>query len=258
MSRSSGRPGQGKSTALRTLVCALAATHDPTTVQFYCLDFGGGALAALGELPHVGSVAGRRDADLCRRTVAQLESVLGYREAAFRRLRCRLLVEYRRRRDRRPGGGDDPYGDVFLVIDGWATVRQEFEGLEGPITALAAQGLSYGIHVDDRRGPLGRPPAGAEGPDRHPHRAAAGRSRRFRDGPQAGPRAGRPPAGAGHHPGRDARWRSRCRDLARSRRNGGRRPRGAARRAAARARGAPHGHHDVGAAPTGRGAAGAR
>jgi DNA segregation ATPase FtsK/SpoIIIE-like protein len=42
---------------------------------------------------------------------------------------------------------DEPYGDVFLVIDGWATIRQEFDMLEAPITSLAAQGLSYGIHV---------------------------------------------------------------------------------------------------------------
>ena len=41
----------------------------------------------------------------------------------------------------------DPYGDVFLVIDGWAALRQEFDAIEASITALAAQGLSYGIHV---------------------------------------------------------------------------------------------------------------
>jgi DNA segregation ATPase FtsK/SpoIIIE, S-DNA-T family len=36
---------------------------------------------------------------------------------------------------------------VFLIVDGWATLRQEFDGLEGTITALAAQGLSFGVHV---------------------------------------------------------------------------------------------------------------
>lgn len=38
-----GAPQSGKSTVLRTLVTALCATHDPTQVQFYCLDFGGEA-----------------------------------------------------------------------------------------------------------------------------------------------------------------------------------------------------------------------
>ena len=70
-----GGPRSGKSTALRTLILALARAHDPGDVQFYCLDFGGGALSALLPLPHIGSVAGRRDADLVRRTIAQFESL---------------------------------------------------------------------------------------------------------------------------------------------------------------------------------------
>jgi len=142
-----GATGAGKSTTLRTVISALAATHGAEVVQFYCLDFGGGALAALAGLPHVGSVAGRADADLCRRTVAVLDSVLRRREAAFRRLGVSSFAEYRALRATAPEVSDDPYGDVFLVIDGWATVRQDFDNLEGPITALAAQGLSYGIHV---------------------------------------------------------------------------------------------------------------
>ncbi|AFM15862.1 type VII secretion protein EccCa/type VII secretion protein EccCb [Mycolicibacterium chubuense NBB4] len=120
-----GGPRSGKSSTLRTIVCALAATRDPSAAQFYCLDFGGGVLAGVAGLPHVGSVAGRRDTELCRRTVAQVESIL-------------------RSRERAPG---DRHGDVFLVIDGWATVRADFESLEPAITALAAHGLSYGIHV---------------------------------------------------------------------------------------------------------------
>ena len=124
-----GAPQSGKSTALRTLVTALASTHTPDQVQFYCLDFGGGALAVLSSLPHVGSVASRMDRDLVRRTVAELGSLLRKREAA--------AAEQR----------NDNYGDVFLVIDGWATLHHEFEDLEAPITTLAAQGLSYGMHV---------------------------------------------------------------------------------------------------------------
>ena len=128
-----GGPRSGKSTALRTLVLALAETHDPRDVQVYCLDFGGGSLSSLRGLPHVGSVAGRLDVDLVRRTIGQLESLLRAREA--------------RRSTGNSTAADDPYGDVFLIIDGWATIRQEFDTLEAAITALAAQGLSYGIHV---------------------------------------------------------------------------------------------------------------
>jgi len=127
-----GGPRSGKSTALRALVVALAEMHSPRDIQVYCLDFGGGALATLRTLPHVGSVAGRRDVELIRRTVVQLQSLLRERET---------------RRNSHEAADQDDYGDVFLVIDGWASIRQEFDTLEASITALAAQGLSYRMHV---------------------------------------------------------------------------------------------------------------
>ncbi len=126
-----GAPRSGKSTALCTLITALAATHGPGRVQFYCLDFGGGALGSVRAWPHVGAVAGRADPELVRRVVAEMESIV-------------------RQRESRRGGAardNDPFADVFLVVDGWASLRQEFEELEVPITALAAQGLSFGVHV---------------------------------------------------------------------------------------------------------------
>src|SRR5690606_34525145 len=42
---------------------------------------------------------------------------------------------------------DDPFGDVFLVIDGWGTLREDYEELEHRIANLAARGLGYGVHV---------------------------------------------------------------------------------------------------------------
>ncbi|HKV20055.1 MAG TPA: type VII secretion protein EccCb, partial [Mycobacterium sp.] len=124
-----GAPRSGKSKTLETVILGLAETHDPRDVQIYCLDFGGGVLSSLATLPHVGSVAGRRDVDLVRRTVVHVQSLLRSRE------------------ERRASTPGDRHGHVFLVIDGWATVRQEFDALESSITAVAAQGLSYGIHV---------------------------------------------------------------------------------------------------------------
>ncbi|HEX5252277.1 MAG TPA: type VII secretion protein EccCb [Mycobacterium sp.] len=141
-----GAPQSGKSTALRTLTTALAATHRPDQVQFYCLDFGGGVLSAVHTLPHVGAVAGRAEPRLVGRIVGECESVVRRREALFREHGIASIAEYRQRRGDSDTSGD-PFGDVFLVIDGWASVRQEFDTLEESVTALAAQGLSYGVHV---------------------------------------------------------------------------------------------------------------
>jgi S-DNA-T family DNA segregation ATPase FtsK/SpoIIIE len=41
----------------------------------------------------------------------------------------------------------DGWGDVFLVVDGWATLRQEYEQLEATLGELVNRGLGYGIHV---------------------------------------------------------------------------------------------------------------
>jgi len=143
-----GGPRSGKSTMLRTLIMSMAMTHTAEQVQFYCLDFGGGTLAGLAGLPHVGSVAGRLDADRVRRTVAEMTGLLRRRERIFAEWGIESMAQLRRLRgDRLVDTSADPFGDVFLVIDGWPSIRNDFEALEHPIGVLAAQGLSYGIHV---------------------------------------------------------------------------------------------------------------
>jgi S-DNA-T family DNA segregation ATPase FtsK/SpoIIIE len=141
-----GAPLSGKSTLLRSLLASLALTHTPREVQFFCLDFGGGALASLDGLPHLSGVARRRDAESVRRTVAEVTAMLDQREARFGELGVDSISAYRRRR---AAGefADDPFGDVFLVVDGWNTLRQEYEELEQTITGLAGRGLGFGVHV---------------------------------------------------------------------------------------------------------------
>ncbi|MCZ7419468.1 type VII secretion protein EccCa [Verrucosispora sp. WMMA2121] len=143
-----GGTQSGKSTALRTLVCALALTHTPTEVQVYCLDFGGGGLASVRGLPHVGGVAGRADPTGVRRTVGEMSTLLADRERRFAELGVESMAAWRQRRDSgTDAGGIDVFGDVFLVVDGWTTLRGEYEDLEPLITDLATRGLSYGVHV---------------------------------------------------------------------------------------------------------------
>ncbi|AEW96872.1 MULTISPECIES: type VII secretion protein EccC [Streptomycetaceae] len=141
-----GGPRSGKSTLLRTLIGAFALTHTPAEAQFYCLDFGGGGLAAVEGLPHVGGVAARLDGDKVRRTVAEVAGVLARRELLFRREGIDSMTTYRKRRaaGELPG---EPWGDVFLVIDGWNTLKADFEALEPVVGDIAARGLGFGVHV---------------------------------------------------------------------------------------------------------------
>ncbi|AJT66217.1 ESX-4 secretion system protein EccC4 [Streptomyces lydicus] len=141
-----GGPQSGKSTFLRTLTGAFALTHTPQEVQFYGLDFGGGALSAMGDLPHVGSVASRLDPERVRRTVAEVAGILARREELFRAHGIDTVATYRRRRAEGQFP-DQPWGDVFLLIDGWGPFKDEYDMLEPVVTDIASRGLGFGIHV---------------------------------------------------------------------------------------------------------------
>ncbi|MBV9650621.1 MAG: type VII secretion protein EccCb [Pseudonocardiales bacterium] len=143
-----GAPQSGKSTLLRSILMALALTHTPEEVQFFCIDFGGGTLASLDGLPHSSGVAGRREPDIIRRILAEVSSVLATREQRFRSLGIDSMADYRARKQQGELP-EDLFGDVFLVVDGWHGFRQEFDvsDLEMQVVNLATQGLSYGVHV---------------------------------------------------------------------------------------------------------------
>jgi S-DNA-T family DNA segregation ATPase FtsK/SpoIIIE len=140
-----GGPRSGKSTLLRTLVTSISLGSTPLETQFYVLDFGGGTFAPLTRLPHVAGVATRSEPDVARRVVAEITGIVDRREAYFRAQGIDSVETYRARR--REGRADDGYGDVFLVIDGWSTLRADFDQLEIDLQALAQRGLTFGLHL---------------------------------------------------------------------------------------------------------------
>ncbi|MBE1469865.1 type VII secretion protein EccCb [Kibdelosporangium phytohabitans] len=141
-----GAPGAGKSALLRTLVLSMALTHTPLEAQFHCVDLGGGTLAPLGDLPHVGAVVSAADKELAQRVVRELTSLVADRERRFREQAIDSMAVFReRKRDKRVS--NDQLGDVFLVVDGWKAFGQQFPELEAQVLTLFANGLAYGVHV---------------------------------------------------------------------------------------------------------------
>src|SRR5690606_24002949 len=121
---SHGGSQPGKSTLLRSLVCSFALTPTPQEVQFYGLDIGGGGMAAVAGLPHVGGVASRLDPEKVRRTVAEVYGVLNRREEYFRASGISSIAEFRARRARGDiSVTDQPWGDVFLSASRSMEVR---------------------------------------------------------------------------------------------------------------------------------------
>ena len=141
-----GGPQSGKSAALCTLVLGLALTSTPTELGVHVLDFGGGVLSAVAGLPHVGTVADGQQADLVRRLVGELTAALARRERLFRASAVTSIAEFR---TRRAAGEfcDEPATDLLLVVDGYLTLRGDFDDLEARLLPVAAKGLSYGLHL---------------------------------------------------------------------------------------------------------------
>ncbi|MFL1376760.1 type VII secretion protein EccCa [Nocardiopsis protaetiae] len=141
-----GGPQSGKSTLLASLILGLALRNTPAQVQFYGIDCGGGLLQALKDLPHVGSVAARTDERRIVRTVMEMHEILTHRETLFAEEGIDSMATFR---TRRAAGefADERHGDVFLVVDGWGTIRQDNMDLVASIVQLVQRGLNYGIHV---------------------------------------------------------------------------------------------------------------
>ncbi|GGV02980.1 type VII secretion protein EccC [Streptomyces albospinus] len=141
-----GGPQSGKSTLIRAAIASFALTHTPAEVQFYCLDFGGGGMLSMEDLPHVGGVASRLDAEKVRRTVSEVVGILNEREEFFRANNIDSIATYRQRR---AAGAfpDQKWGDVFLIIDGWSTFKTDYEQMDPVILDIAGRGLGFGIHL---------------------------------------------------------------------------------------------------------------
>jgi S-DNA-T family DNA segregation ATPase FtsK/SpoIIIE len=141
-----GAPQTGKSTLLRTLVLSAALTHLPGEIAFACVDLGGGSLRVLQGLPHVAGVAHRMDADRVRRTVAEAAGSLGEREELFAR-RGIDSVEAMRAMFRQGRVPELAVADLFLVIDNFPVLRNDFEDLADLVQDLGTRGPGYGIHL---------------------------------------------------------------------------------------------------------------
>ena len=76
--------------------------------------------------------------------VSEIEGIIEDRAAYFRANRIDSMATYRR--GRAQGRFDDGYGDIFLIVDGWGTLRSDFPDAEDRIRLMAERALSFGVH----------------------------------------------------------------------------------------------------------------
>ena len=141
-----GTGGSGKSALLRTVAVSAEQTLGGGPCHVYALDFAGGALSMLEELPHVGSVIAGDDTERVVRLLRQLNALIDERAPRWAAVRAGTLDDYR------TAAKAPDEARVVLLVDGLAAMRQDFEfGAHSKtwerFLAIVSEGRQLGVHV---------------------------------------------------------------------------------------------------------------
>jgi S-DNA-T family DNA segregation ATPase FtsK/SpoIIIE len=144
-----GTGGSGKSTALRTIaVAAAATTRNGGPTHVYGLDFGARGLSMLEGLPHVGAIVSGDDEERVVRTLRMLRDTVDERADRYAAVRAGSIAEHRRLAN----APEEPR--ILLLIDGVGVFREQYEFGSASLSAwftafaqIAADGRPLGVHV---------------------------------------------------------------------------------------------------------------
>lgn len=142
-----GAPKSGRTTLLRTLAAAAARDVPVENLHLFALDFGGGGLAGLAELPHCGAVVGPAQPDRVERLLARLTAEVSRRQTVLQAGGHADLVEYLT--DCTPAQRM-PF--LLLLVDRYDSFATSFDSADGgrlvqDLQRLLANGLASGLHV---------------------------------------------------------------------------------------------------------------
>ncbi|MDY6050278.1 MAG: type VII secretion protein EccCa [Corynebacterium sp.] len=116
-----GGPQTGKTTALRSIAVAFAATHTTEDLRIYVLDLAGTELDDVVGLPHVSGIAHRDEPERVERVLTEV---------------CQLV--------------DTPDGvrrHTLLLVDGYHILAEDFPDQLATIGHIAADGLASRVHL---------------------------------------------------------------------------------------------------------------
>ncbi|MEU8695127.1 FtsK/SpoIIIE domain-containing protein [Streptomyces sp. NPDC048665] len=153
-----GGPRSGRSTTLRTLAASVAMTTSPSDVHLYGIDCGANVLLPLTRLPHAGGVVTRDETERLVRLLGRLQGEVTRRQQLLAHLGFSSVAE-----QRASAQGEDRLPYMVLLLDGWESYVQTFEGYDygkliEAVTRLFREGPAVGLRVvmtTDRSGTTG-------------------------------------------------------------------------------------------------------
>jgi len=136
----------GKTTFLRSLILALAASHPPSALHIYLLDFGSLGLKVFEKLPHVGAVISAEESERINRLLRRLIDEKEARKVRFTKASVQDLVSYNRRALEDPYDDIDPIPAILVVIDNFAEIKENYDDLIPSFSELLREGRGVGIY----------------------------------------------------------------------------------------------------------------
>lgn len=146
-----GGPRSGRSTALRTLVGALAEKVAARDLHVYGLDCGNGALLPLTALAHTGAVVRRTEVERASRLIRRLTEEVAWRQSVLGAHGFADIQELRS-----AAAPDDRLPYVLLVLDRW-------EGFMSDLADVDVGSLPGRHGHAAARGRIGRHPGRRDG-----------------------------------------------------------------------------------------------
>ena len=148
-----GTTGAGKSELLQSIIASLSARNRPDSMTFVLIDYkGGAAFKDCVDLPHTVGMVTDLDGHLTERALASLNAELKRREHILTLVGAKDIEDYWDTIDRpefvSPTGRQmDPMPRTVLIIDEFATLKEELGDFVDGLVGIAMRGRSLGVHL---------------------------------------------------------------------------------------------------------------
>ena len=149
-----GARGSGKTVAMEAMIASIAQSYPPDAAQFLILSYVGAKIKEIDAYPHVVGYADGNDGDFVERYLGEIERIVNLRQRYATQWASADANAFLKDKLRTPIEGD-PYGRLFLVIDGLGAMMKEAGGsfgegameLSQTIGTLLSRGPNVGVHL---------------------------------------------------------------------------------------------------------------
>ncbi|GAB4546946.1 MAG: hypothetical protein OHK0023_07400 [Anaerolineae bacterium] len=135
-----GASGWGKTVMLRTVITTLAATHSPSEMHIYIVDFGGKGLDVVRDLPHVATYVVPSEDDRFTALLRRIQDELEQRKSKLSETRTDSIAQYN------VAHPEKPIPAMLVVIDNFMEIKENYESVIPELTTYLRDGRANAIH----------------------------------------------------------------------------------------------------------------